>query len=116
MLVALIGRLLEARHRDIATMERRLERRAGRVYIDTVQTGRSRTIVAPYSVRAVAGARVSAPLAWEEVHQALDPAELDINTVPDRIREHGDPWAGMLQLRPDIPAAVAALETLMTSG
>src|SRR3712207_8152321 len=45
----------------------RVSERRGRVYIDTGQTGRSRTIVAPYSVRAYRGASVSTPLFWEEV-------------------------------------------------
>src|SRR5690606_7657613 len=61
-LAELLGRLLEVRHAEIATMERRIEARGDRVYVDTGQTGRSRTIVAPYSARAVRGATVSTPL------------------------------------------------------
>jgi bifunctional non-homologous end joining protein LigD len=106
----LFGRLLEARHPEIATMERRVSHRGGRVYIDTGQTGRSRTIVAPYSVRAHPGATVSTPLAWPEVHSALDPKRFDLQTVPERIAEHGDPMADMLEQRPDMTSAIAKLE------
>ncbi len=78
-LAELFGRLLVASHPEIATMERRVADRGARVYVDTGQTGRSRTIVAPYSVRAVRGATVSTPLAWAEVHAALDPKSFDMN-------------------------------------
>ncbi|MBV9103919.1 MAG: hypothetical protein JO060_10020 [Candidatus Eremiobacteraeota bacterium] len=37
------------------------------VYLDYVQVGRGKTLVAPYSVRARTAAPVSMPLGWEEV-------------------------------------------------
>ena len=112
-LVELIGRLLQLRHPDISTMERRISERRGRVYIDTGQTGRSRTIVAPYSVRAYPGASVSTPLFWEEVHMALDPSQLSMFSVPSRVLERGDPMEHLLEATPDIPAAVARLGDLL---
>jgi len=113
VLVELIGRLLQLRHADVSTMERRVSERRGRVYIDTGQTGRSRTIVAPYSVRAYRGASVSTPLFWEEVHMALDPRQHTMFTVPTRVAERGDPMDGLLEVRPDIPRAVAKLGQLL---
>ena len=110
VLVELVGRLVQARHPDIATMERRVAGRGDRVYIDTGQTGRARTIVAPYSVRAHPGATVSTPLSWDEVHLSLDPMEFTMFTVVDRAANKGDPMAGLLESRPDIAGAVARLE------
>lgn len=115
-LAELFGRLLAHLHPDIATMERKVGSRGARVYVDTGQTGRSRTIVAPYSVREVAGARVSTPLSWEEVHAALDPANHTMLTVPERIAELGDPMASFAHQRPDIPRALARLEARFKSG
>jgi bifunctional non-homologous end joining protein LigD len=112
-MVELIGRLLQLRHPDVSTMERRVSERRGRVYIDTGQTGRSRTIVAPYSVRAYRGASVSTPLFWEEVHMALDPRQLTMFSVPTRVAERGDPMEGLLKERPDIGRAVARLGELL---
>lgn len=109
LLCELLGRLLVGRHADIATMERRREKRGARVYVDTGQTGRSRTIVAPYSVRAFPGARVSTPLAWHEIHLALDPAAFTIETVPSRVRAQGDPMAQLLTMRPDLPRVMKKL-------
>lgn len=112
-LADLLGRLLVQRHPDIATMERIVAKRGARVYVDTGQTGTTRTIVAPYSVRATPGARVSAPLAWDEVTPSLDPGRFTIATMIERIAEVGDPMAPMLEARPDIPGAVARLEALL---
>jgi bifunctional non-homologous end joining protein LigD len=93
-------------------MERHVESRNGRLYIDTGQTGRSRTIVAPYSVRAYPGATVSTPLTWDEVHLALNPRDLTIFSVPDRARQHGDAMRELLDVQPDLPQAIERLQKL----
>jgi len=90
-LLELIGRLVLQRHPDEATMERRKDKRGPRVLIDVGQTGRHRTIVAPYSVREVPGAPVSTPLSWDEVSLSLDPSSFDVFTVPQRVLAAGDP-------------------------
>lgn len=115
LLVELLGRLLVARHMDIATMERRVNKRGPKVYVDTGQTGQSRTIVAPYSVRAAPGATVSTPLLWDEVHLALDPTRFTMFTVPARLARLGDPMAELLQVKPDIARAVQELGRRLSS-
>ncbi len=45
-------------------------------------------------MRAVADARVSCALEWEEV-AAVEPGELTMKTVPARLRERGDPGASI---------------------
>ena len=109
-LADLFGGLLVAAHPKIATMERRVSDRGQRVYVDTGQTGRSRTIVAPYSVREIQGARVSTPLDWAEVSAALDPASYNLHSVPLRMTERADPMAGFFEQRPDVVAVLEALE------
>jgi len=109
LLCELLGRVLVGRHSHIATMERRKDQRADRIYIDTGQTGRSRTIVSPYSVRAYPGARVSTPLYWHEVHLALDPGAFTIETVPDKIERGGDPLSGFFDERPNLAQTLAKL-------
>jgi len=109
LLCELLGRILVGRHSDIATMERTKEKRGDKLYVDTGQTGRSRTIVAPYSVRAYPGATVSTPVRWEELHLALDPSQLDIHRVPARIAELGDPMSTLLDEEPDLAATLAKL-------
>lgn len=110
LMVELLGRIVVSSNEAFATMERRVDKRGGRLYVDTGQTGTSRTIVAPYSVRANAVAGVSTPLYWDELSGALDVQRFNLMTVPARVQELGDPWATMLEARPDIPGALGKLE------
>lgn len=32
-------------------------------------------------------------MSWEELAEVTDPTAYNLFTVPDRLREHGDPWA-----------------------
>jgi len=112
-LADLLGHLLVARHPDIATMERMKVNRGPRVYVDTGQTGPSRTIVAPYAARAKPGATVSTPLEWDEVNDKLDPRVFDIRSVPARVDKLGDPMARLLEVRPSVADAAARLEKLV---
>ncbi len=115
-LVDLLGRLLCERHPGIATMERIVAKRGPRVYVDTGQTGPTRTIVAPWSVRARPGATVSVPLTWDDVAPGLDPAAFTVRTAPARFQAMGDPMAGLLAAQPDVARAVTRLGGLVTKG
>ncbi|MDF3066550.1 MAG: ligase [Polyangiaceae bacterium] len=110
LLVEFIGRIVTAQHSQIATMERKVDKRGDRMYVDTGQTGTSRTIVAPYSVRAHPGATVSTPLAWEELHAGLDPSRFTIVSVPTRTAEIDDPWVGFDEAKPNVASALSKLE------
>lgn len=109
-LAELLARVLVMELPDIATLTRAPGRRAGRVYIDTVQNGRGRLIVAPFSLRPVPGAAVSAPLRWPEVTARLRVDAHNMATLPRRMKRlKSDPMAPVLSLAPDL---VAALERL----
>jgi bifunctional non-homologous end joining protein LigD len=112
-LLELIGRLALQRHPDTATMERRKDKRGSRVLIDVGQTGRLRTIVAPYSVREVEGAPVSTPLTWDEVSLSLDPRSFDVFTVPERVLSIGDPMAGVADVEIDLDTTLSQLGALV---
>ena len=88
-----LAREVERRMPGRATSKWWKEERVG-VFIDYNQNARDRTIASAYSVRAVPDARVSCPLDWDEV-ATVDPASLRLDTVPARLREHGDPSATM---------------------
>jgi DNA ligase D len=98
-----LAREVERRMPREATSRWWKEEREG-VFIDYNQNARDRTVASAYSVRAVADARVSCPLAWEEVAD-VEPAELRIDTVPARLREQGDPSATI----DDSPGSLASL-------
>ncbi len=86
-----LAREVERRMPGHATSRWWKEERKG-VFIDYNQNARDRTVASAYSVRAVADARVSCPLEWDEVPD-VEPAELRLQTVPARLRERGDPSA-----------------------
>ncbi|HEX7192637.1 MAG TPA: DNA ligase D [Thermoanaerobaculia bacterium] len=78
--------------REVPTMtvERSLAKRRGRLYLDCMQNAYGKTMVAPYSLRGIDGAPVSAPLKWEEVNKKLDPLKFNLRTMPDRYARVGD--------------------------
>ncbi|MGN6372735.1 MAG: non-homologous end-joining DNA ligase [Solirubrobacteraceae bacterium] len=84
-----LSREVERRMPERATTRWWKEERHG-VFIDYNQNARDRTVASAYSVRAVPDALVSCPLEWDEVPDA-EPADLRLDTVPTRLREHGDP-------------------------
>jgi bifunctional non-homologous end joining protein LigD len=112
-MVALLGRILEGRYAQTATMERRVADRGGKVYIDTGQTGPSRTIVSPYSVRAHPGATVSTPVFWDELDPRRPLPSFSMADVLARVRDRGDPMRDLMVAKADVPAAVAALGQLV---
>lgn len=71
--------------------------RRGRLYLDCVQNYQGKTLVLPYSVRAVDGAPVSAPVDWAEVTTALEPRTFTIKTMRARLDARGDLFAPVLQ-------------------
>ncbi|WP_405578107.1 non-homologous end-joining DNA ligase [Streptomyces sp. NBC_01190] len=93
-----VAQELQARHpgQVVSTMAK--AHRAGRVFIDWSQNAQRKTTAAPYTVRAQSAPGVSAPISWDEVAAARDPAELafTIRDVPTRIAERGDLLAGLL--------------------
>ena len=60
-------------------------------------------------MRPVPGARVSAPLDWDEVTSGLDPGEFTIFTVRERLERLGDLFAGAVQDPQDLTAAIESL-------
>lgn len=90
---AFLARYLAERHPRLVTVARRVGERGDRVYVDYLQHGPGRTLPAPYSPRGRPGAPVSTPLSWEELERDIDPAALNIRTVPERLRTLGDPFA-----------------------
>ncbi len=69
---SVIAGALERTHPGLVTTEWTKRKRRG-VLVDANQNGPGKTTAVVYSVRPRAGAIVSTPLAWDEVHEGLDP-------------------------------------------
>jgi bifunctional non-homologous end joining protein LigD len=108
----LLGRIVVAERPDIATLTRNPDRREGKVYVDFVQNGHGRLLVAPYTVRPKPGAPVSTPLDWSEVNKRLTIESHTIASVPKRMKRLGeDPMRPVLDLEPDLLDALERLTT-----
>jgi bifunctional non-homologous end joining protein LigD len=92
---------------DVATTTWRVADRRG-VFVDFGQNARDRTIACAYSVRPTPDARVSAPLAWDEV-PAVEPEAFTLETMRARVAEVGDPMKGMWRRRPSLVPRFAQL-------
>jgi DNA ligase D len=90
-----VARELERRRPDLITAAWWKEERGRRVFVDFNQNAPHKTIFGAWSVRARPGAQVSTPFSWDELKR-IEPDELTIATVPDRVRAQGDPWAAMV--------------------
>jgi bifunctional non-homologous end joining protein LigD len=88
-----LAREIERRAPSLATARWWKEERHG-VFVDYNQNAKDRTVASAYSLRPVPDARVSTPLTWDEV-PGCDPRAFTIATVPQRLADIGDPWAGI---------------------
>jgi bifunctional non-homologous end joining protein LigD len=106
----LLARVISAELPDISTLTRQVSRRGGKVYIDYLQIGAGRLIVAPFSVRPLPGAPVSTPLRWSEVNEKLDIRSFTIRNMPARMQKlKRDPLREVLTLSPDLGEALERL-------
>ena len=88
-----LAREVERRMPGRATSKWWKEEREG-VFLDYNQNAKDRTVAAAYSVRPRPDARVSAPLAWDEI-DTCDPADFTLATMPARFAAIGDRHADM---------------------
>lgn len=89
-----LARELERRHPEFLTAEWWKELRGERVFVDFNQNAPHKTVFGAWFARPRVAGQVSTPLTWDEV-DSVDPEGLTIRTVPDRLREQGDPWVGI---------------------
>ena len=108
-----IARIVIRRKPELFTTPRSVSKRErNRVYFDWVQNAKSKTIAAPYVLRAYPGAPVATPLEWQEVRKGLDPRQFNIANARERFQEKGDLFAGVLSRPQKMEKALGKLEKL----
>lgn len=110
----LLGQLLStvvvAELPEIATITRQVRSRDGKVYLDFLQNGWGKLLVAPYSPRPVPEAAVSMPLHWDEVDDRLDVRGWTLRNAVARMQELGkDPMAPVMTEVPDLGKVLEGL-------
>jgi DNA ligase D len=99
-----LSRAVGATIPNLVSWEWEKSARRGLARLDYTQNAVNKTLVAPYAVRPVENASVSAPISWDE----LDDPELradrwNIRSIFDRLATGGDLFAGVLELEQELP-------------
>jgi bifunctional non-homologous end joining protein LigD len=89
-----VARVLVAEDPGHLTTEFYKRKREGRIFVDIHRNAFGQTAVPPYGVRARAGAPVAAPIEWDELGR-VTPSRFTIRNLNRRLKQRGDPWAGM---------------------
>ena len=103
-----LAELLERRRPELVVSEMAKAKRTGKVFVDWSQNADFKTTVCVYSLRARAQPTVSTPLTWDEVENVTQSRDADdlvftSSQVLERVGEHGDLFAGVLELRQELP-------------
>jgi bifunctional non-homologous end joining protein LigD len=102
--VAALSRTVAAATPGLVSWKWEKSGRDGLARLDYTQNAWNKTLVAPYSVRPVNGAPVSAPISWDELEDPiLRPDRWTIRTIADRVADRGDLFAPALGLRQKLP-------------
>jgi bifunctional non-homologous end joining protein LigD len=104
-----VAQTLERAEPDLVVSRMAKKLRKGKVFVDWSQNDQHKTTVAVYSLRARERPTVSTPLEWEDVEEAAerqDPQALsfEASEVVDRVKDRGDLFAPVLELRQELPA------------
>jgi len=110
----IIARVVATERPDLFTTPRPVARREqGKVYFDYLQIGESKTIAAPYVVRAYPGAPVATPLAWREVANGLLPSQFHLRNALDRFSRVGDLFQPVLKKPQRLEPAIEKLDKIV---
>ncbi len=110
----LMARVIVDRHPQTATIARNVASRQEKVYIDYLQNGHGRLLVAPFSARAEPTAAVSMPLGWHEVNGRLSNDRFHLGNAKRRMQRLGeDPLASLWHDSPDMVRALSLLAEIV---
>ncbi|WP_313340285.1 DNA ligase D [Sedimentibacter sp.] len=90
-----VAEVMEQKWSDRYTSNIRKAKRTDKIFIDWIRNSRGATSIAPYSLRAREGARVSMPISWDELY-TVAPDGINMEDALLRI-ERDDPWKDFFQ-------------------
>ena len=110
----ILAHLVQRDRPELFTTPRAVSKRQkDRVYFDWMQNGKSKTIAAPYVLRAYPGAPVATPLAWSEVQPGSDAGPVQYLQRSGALRaKPGDLFAGVLTKPQRLEEPLQKLEKL----
>ncbi|HEX2935604.1 MAG TPA: DNA ligase D [Bacteroidales bacterium] len=96
MFAKVIVTLVHQQIPEFTSLERMVNNRKGKMYLDFLQNRPGATIASVYSLRPKPGATVSMALHWDEVKKGLLPQNFTIHNSIDRLKSEGDLFKGAL--------------------
>ncbi|TMW73491.1 DNA ligase D [Alteribacter natronophilus] len=84
LFLSFCARYLEEKKPGNRTTERMISKRQGRLYIDYLQHGKGKTIIAPFSMRAVEEGTVASPVSWDQLKGSFKPESSTLDYVSER--------------------------------
>lgn len=102
----IVATMVAHKHPALATVERTVNARGRKVYVDYLQNIRGKSLACAYSARGSEFAGVSTPVTWDELDAGIDPRDFTIVNAPARFAQVGDRWAAALRGRPADLSAV----------
>jgi bifunctional non-homologous end joining protein LigD len=105
-----VAQALERAEPDLVVSKQKKELRKGKVLVDWSQNDFSKTTVAVYSLRCRDHPWASTPLTWDEISELADDGDpesvrFEAREVLERVEEHGDLFAPVLELKQKLPKA-----------
>ncbi|MBX3257566.1 MAG: DNA ligase D [Chitinophagaceae bacterium] len=92
----IIVTLVQQQLPKLTSIERQVNKRKGRIYLDFLQNRQQATLAAPYAVRPKKEATVSMPLHWKEVKEGLRMEDFTLENVPTLLKKRGDIFTPVL--------------------
>lgn len=86
-----ISTLLCKNSNNLYTINMRMAKRKGKIFIDYFRNQKGSTSVCPYSLRLKKNASISCPIFWSELDK-IKPNEITIKNIDKRLKKK-DPWA-----------------------
>lgn len=74
------------------TLEVRLNKRRGRLFVDIARNAFGQTVAAPYAVRPHHDAPIATPLFWDELTKITSSQQFTIKNIFRRLSRIDDPW------------------------
>lgn len=90
-----VAEVMENKWPERYTSNIRKANRTDKIFIDWIRNTRGATSIAPYSLRARKGAKVSMPITWDELY-TIEPDGINMGDALLRIAKN-DPWNGFFR-------------------
>lgn len=110
----LIVTIVQQNNSNYTSIERQVEKRKGKLYLDFLQNRPQATLAAPYSVRPKPGATVSMPVDWGEVKKGLSMKDFTLQNTVQMLATRGDIFKDVLGKGINMPGVLKALTAIRT--